>query len=202
MISEIIPIQIKICMKRSMLSVALLGAMLAGISNASAQGQITFANSSPASLVTTNSPLSSNVATKGTYKVALYWGTVGSTEAQLVSIATAGSYPVNGRFNGGVVTTPNGTPPGGQAVFEVKGWTGNYADYETAYAAAQTDSVVLVGTSGMWTQATAAGGTASPVFMNFPGLVLGMPEPSTYALTILGLLAFAWKPLRRRMLRK
>jgi PEP-CTERM motif len=177
-------------MKKLVLAALSLGLAV----GAYAQGQITFANISPAPVVTTNDTFgvygtvnATGTAAKTAYHVALYWGTVGSTEAQLVSIATAGSYPVAGRFNGGVVTTPNGTAPGASAVFEVKGWTGAFNDYESAYAAAQTDHTIFVGATGIFTQTTSAGGTASPVNINFTGLTLSpVPEPSTIALAGLG----------------
>ncbi|MDB6124619.1 MAG: hypothetical protein JWQ71_3612 [Pedosphaera sp.] len=114
------------------------------------------------------------------FHVALYWGVLGSAEAQLVVIGRSGAgytsgttgglnAALPGRFYGGNFVTGTATDPSGSATFEVRGWTGNYASYEAAFAAAQTDRSIFVGVSGPFTSPT--GGYAGTVSKPLP------PEP-------------------------
>jgi hypothetical protein len=154
------------------------------------QGTIYFANNPQFPVYTNNAIGNYGNAPQNKFHVALYWGTVGSTEAQLVQIGPAVGGVADGIFNGGVYTTPNGTAPGANAVFEVKGWTGNFATYEAALAAAQYDSSIQVDTSGAWVNPTGpnAGNPAPMIFgpEGFNCLFLTslttVPEPSTIVL--------------------
>jgi hypothetical protein len=152
------------------------------------QGTIYFANNSQYPVYTNDGISSYGYAPQNNFHVALYWGILGSTEAQLVQIGPAVGGVANGVFNGGVYTTPNGTAPGANAVFEVRGWTGNYSTYELALAAAASNPSVQVDTSGIWVNSTGPN-TGNPATMlfgpaGFKRLFLSsvVPEPSTITL--------------------
>jgi len=151
-----------------------------------AQGTIYFANNLQFPVYTNNGISTYGYASQNNFHVALYWGILGSTEAQLVQIGPAVGGSADGVFNGGVYTTPNGTAPGASAVFEVRGWTGNYGTYELALAAAASNPSVQVDTSGIWVNPTGlnAGAPASMLLgpTGFKRLFLSsavVPEPST-----------------------
>jgi len=196
---------------------AILTVLAVGVSaSLFAQGTVKFANTAT-SLVNTNDKAGHIGAAASTaFHVALYWGVLGSTEAQLVQIGpngtvdsstTGGLNPaLPGRFGGAVMTTGNATAPSQAATFQVRGWTGNFTTYEAAYAAALTDTTVFVGVSGLFSSPTGgdtAGNTHPPdpaplnLGTNFTGLsVSPVPEPSTIALGGLG--AAALLLFRRR----
>jgi hypothetical protein len=118
-----------------------------------AQGTINFANIPSTYYVVTNNPAGGfGRAEASSFHVALYWGPLGSAESDLVQIGSAAPGIVAGRFYAGTYTTPTDTAPGQDAMFEVKGWTGNYNTYEDAVASG--DPAVLVGVSGMWQNPT------------------------------------------------
>ncbi|MDB6122696.1 MAG: hypothetical protein JWQ71_1689 [Pedosphaera sp.] len=200
----------------------LLAALTVGLSaSVFAQGTIKFANgvqntnTTPATpyntdLVRTNDLQGhTGLAASTFFHVALYWGITGSTEAQLVVIAATGtgttsvgglSPALPGRFSGGTAlwVTGNGTPPSGDAVFQVRGWSGNFASYEAAYAA----GTGYIGVSTMFSAHTGGAGSppetpASTLGTAFTGLTISpVPEPSTIALGGLG--AAALLLFRRR----
>lgn len=163
------------------------------------QGQVTFANNST-TLVSTNATLigggvgsAATTASGGTVKVALYWGVASSSEAQLVQIgATAGISPVAGRINAGIYTTPVETVAGASAAFQVRGWTGGYATYEAAYAAATSGTQgILLGVSSVFSAVTGGAGTPPGAPATLAGAIpsftlVPVPEPSTIALAGLG----------------
>ena len=168
-----------------------------------AQGTITFANNPSFPVITNNLGQYGN-AMSTVFHVSLYWGVLGSTDAQLVQIGPAIGGSGDGLFNGGVYTTPGGTAPGGNAVIEVKGWTGNFGTFEEARAASVTNSAVLTDLSGGWTNATGLNAsTAAPFIFGTSGfnclvLIPTVPEPSTVALGGLGAAAIWWRLRRRR----
>ncbi|EEF57603.1 PEP-CTERM sorting domain-containing protein [Pedosphaera parvula] len=155
------------------------------------QGTIYFANTPQFPVYTNNGISTYGNAPQNNFHVALYWGILGSTEAQLVQIGPAVGGVADGVFNGGVYTTPNGTAPGANAMFEVRGWTGNYTTYEAALAAAPNNLSVEIDTSGAWINPTGpnAGAPAAMLFgpTGFKRLFLSsVPEPSTIALAGMG----------------
>jgi hypothetical protein len=189
-----------------------------------AQGTITFANDA-ATLVTTNDLAAGGAHTgaatsaNGT-RVVLYYSTAAVAPAintgnltdltgwTLSSPSTpdiAGT-PLAGRFSGGTQTTDSSG--GGATVWVmVRGWTGGFADWATAYAAAnQPGSSIFIGTTkvAFQTPTGAPFGTpptaAVPMTLGpsgFNGLVLTpVPEPSTFVLAGLG--AAALMIFRRR----
>jgi PEP-CTERM motif len=193
-------------MKKAILTMLAIGAT----TSLFAQGQLKFANTATTLVMTNDLQGHVGAALGSTFHVALYWGVLGSTEAQLVQIGPSGVGTVaglagvgSGRFTAGstAYVTGTATPINGTATFEVKGWTGNYASYDAAYAAAiGGDTSVLLGTSGLFNLATGGGGTptvpppsdltaggTSTLTPAFTGLTLApVPEPTTIALAGLG----------------
>jgi hypothetical protein len=185
---------------KKILSVLMLVMCSAGVY---AQGTINFANNPSFPVITNNLGQYGN-AMSTVFHVSLYWGVLGSTDAQLVQIGPAIGGSGDGLFNGGVYTTPAGTAPGANAVIEVKGWTGNFATFEAAKAASVSNSAVLTDFSGGWTNATGFNAsTAAPFIFGTSGfnclvLIPTVPEPSTMAFGMVGTAAIWWRFRRRR----
>jgi len=192
-------------MKKQLLTAILAAGTATG---AFAQGTVVFENSAGSGNITFDSSSGAN-ASPGQYTVALLWaaGTSVVPQSSLTQIAiytpTAGGGNGAGFFQDPtVVTTPAGTAGGAQAVFEVVGWTGNFANWAAAQAGAAkigqsaefingtgnpggspaTPAVLLSGTGGAWNGNLVI---ATPV-----------PEPTTLALGALG--AAALLAFRRR----
>jgi|SRR5579872_472331 len=167
-----------------------------------AQGVVNFSNFSGTGVtgrVDTNNPV--GVAASGSYNVGLYWGVLGSSEAQLVLIAEGAGNFSSGRFSLGNATTGVGTAAGADGIFEVKAWTGSLATYEAAYAAAVAGGGQQVGVSGTFQNSTGGAGTPPSTPSNLTGWTTGVilnpvPEPTTLALGGLG--AAALLLFRRR----
>ncbi len=161
-----------------------------------AQGTVVFANNA-ATLITDNTQAGAP-AVAGQFFVALYWGTLGSVESSLVNIGPAGITPTQttgiiapGRYSGGTYTTGNATPQSGTATFQVRAWKiSNGATYEIASA---TPGAVF-GKSALFTSAT--GGGVNPAILLAgvaPGFAVGVPEPSTIVLSMLGAAALLFR---------
>lgn len=103
----------------------------------------------------------------------------------------------NGTFIGGTRNIPDIAGPGFGAAFQVRAWSGAFATYEDAYAAAQLDGVTLVGKSVVFHMPTLGGGAtpAQSIFgankLNQFNVAPVVPEPSSIALGLLGLGAIA-----------
>jgi|ERR1051325_4118965 hypothetical protein len=177
-----------------------------------AQGTIGFGNDGT-TLVSTNNGSASGIAVGGTSpRVVLYYSSAATpppintanladlTGWSLASPTTAVSVgvPVGGRFANATRTADN-VSPGGQVWLMVRGWTGGFADWGAALAAAGGNPNVLLGTTTVaWQQATGnptSTPAGTPVNMTlgangFNGLVLQpvgvVPEPSTFVLAGLG----------------
>lgn len=138
------------------------------------------------------------------YHVELLAGPVGSLNigdltSRRVFIPTTG----NGQFFDGSTVILNGIPAGlGNSdptlnvALALRGWTGNFTDWNSAFAAAQLDTSVRVGVTGIFGNPTGGGGTPPAVQANLVGwlannpLVLApVPEPGTIALGGLGIAA-------------
>jgi hypothetical protein len=170
----------KLLVAFSALAVSLISAL-----DLHAQGTVVFQNATgyPNYPVLTNSASGPGLAVGSDYHVALYWGPLGSAETDLVQIGSAlqGLPSVPGYFYASPsYTTGSATAPGDDAMFEVKGWTGNYNTYEDAVASG--DPAVLVGVSGMWQNPTGGNGTPPALPRNFifgpggfEGLLLDTP---------------------------
>jgi hypothetical protein len=81
------------------------------------------------------------------FRVALFWNVAGAAEATLIQIGPSilvDSLP--GRFNGGIYTTPTGSPRS-FAVFQVRAWSAQFETYDRAIPGRG-----YVGKSSLWTQ--------------------------------------------------
>lgn len=155
--------------------------------SAFAQGTVNFNNS--ASSLVIDPRTGAAAASGGGFTVALYWGVLGTTDANaLVQIGATGLInPTPGRYSAGTRTTGNATAPGQSAVFQVRAWeTSGGSTYEQAVAS----GTAYYGSSALFTSAT--GGAGSPpsaavsLSATVPGFTL-VPEPSTFALGALGI---------------
>jgi hypothetical protein len=162
-----------------------------------AQGTVSFSTSTANHKVVFSS--NTTQAAVG-FNVALYWGSTGSTEGQLVQLGANTTVAATGFLvAGGVRTTGSATPEGGVGVFQIRAWNGNAATFETALSGIGfTD----LGKSALFTNGTGAPNGTPPTTASqlagwtSPVLVAPVPEPSTLALAGLG--AAAMLVLRRR----
>jgi hypothetical protein len=182
--------------------VILFGTWLGGIAaNALAQGQIVFDNfgSSSTSPTATSSGLfwlstgGVPVLINQDFNAALYGGTNPTSLPLLITVLLSngtgiGDNPSPGYFReqSGDVYTIQGAIH--TTFVQVQAWTGNYNSYDAAVAAGApaAQSPVFVNLVGV-----PPGGPVDVAAM--PAMVLGVPEPSTFALVGLGCLL-----LRRR----
>lgn len=177
------------------------------------QGRVNFANSA-STLITTNGSLVSQgtgltVAAAGRYYFGLYLGSLGTPENLLTLALLATNVASAGRLSGGnPVALPAQYPAGTPLTFQIRGWSAFAGlSFEEAATKFNTFPCVYAGVSPLG-QVTP---TASP---NPGGLLFGTsagqlnsgfelyatctPEPSTYALAILGTLALGLATRRRR----
>jgi len=132
---------------------------------------------------------------------ALYGGAGGTTNpASLVLLGAPTTILFDGFFSGGTRTN-NAVAPGANGVFQVRAWDSTYgATYEDFLANGAKPADATTGVSGLFTSGT--GGGSAPAIPavslsgSFPGMVL-VPEPTTYALGMLGL-GVVWLARRRR----
>jgi len=173
---------------------------MGAIAGAFAQGSVIFENSLSTGNITLDSS-SGPSAPAGGYTVALLYAP-GTTPVAQGSLAVIGTYGPAGTsagffFDGTTITTPNTTAGGASAIFEVEGWTGNFANYAAAIAGG-----ARVGATAQFVNGTGnPGGQPATPPSNTTGwngnLVLApVPEPSTIALGGLG--AAALLLFRRR----
>jgi len=169
----------------------LLAAITMGLTaSVFAQGTIDFANVSGTGTSGRIMTLSNGIpvlAANGTYSVGLYWGVLGSTEAQLTLILQGKGNFSAGRFTLGNAVTGAATAPGANATFEVKAWDGPTTSYEAAVAAGTGG----VGTSGLFQNPTGGGGSPPGLPAEINGwtgniIITPIPEPATIALCGLG----------------
>jgi len=154
-----------------------------------AQGTVAFENYDGGGLVMQN-----GVGYAGTYTVALYGGTLGSSFAQLTLLSTfqvlstAGNTP--GNFFSGVEPSITGVAPGSSATLVVQGWDGTFANYAAAVAAGGTENVGQTATFSNPTGHTGSPPSPGAFLTGMPTLTLApIPEPTTIALGGLGALS-------------
>jgi len=124
--------------------------------------------------------------------VALYGSTatgLGQNETSLTQLGAVVNTIAPGYFNGG---TRNIGAPGDTVTLQVRAWTGGFANWDLAYAAALSDPNVFVTvTRPMWQQITGGGTNPTQPITGagrFAGATLTpVPEPSSIALGLLGL---------------
>lgn len=167
-----------------------------GVISSYAQGTVTFANAAATAITNVSSgPVGSPGATRASVTVGLYGSTsLGLPDASsLALIGAVGNTFTPGLFSLGVRNIGN---PGDTVTLQVRAWSGAFATYEAAYAAALVDGVTLVGTSTKWEQVTGGGPnptqpiTGAGRLTPFTVSTL-VPEPSSIALGLLGLGAIA-----------
>jgi hypothetical protein len=189
-------------MKRTLLFAVVL---LVSLTGAFGQGTLIFNNNASAAFnLYTNNATGTALGVMsgaGRYRVGLYASTnLSATAGSLELVGLATNTALNGKFNGGSqFILPNGYPTSQQIVFQLRAWTfsaGTSFENALIYAAADPLNVAW-GTSPLGTT-TPGGGLiqAGALFGTAPGLlptgfVLGIPEPSTIALSLLGLGAIA-----------
>lgn len=150
------------------------------------QGAVTFANGAAGTEV--RGPGGALIA--GT--VALYGSTSTglANDTSLTQIGSTVNTIAPGYFLGGTRNIGN---PGDTVTLQVRAWTGGFATWDAAFAAAQTDTgIFLTRTRPMWTQITGGGGVNPPQPITGAGRFSGaslepVPEPSSIALGLLGL---------------
>jgi len=193
-------------MKKQLLTAILAAGLAAG---AFAQGTVVFENSAGSGNITFDSS-SGAFASPGQYTIALLWAPGTSVVPQNSLTQIAVYTPTAGGGNGAgffqdptVVTTPAGTAGGAQAIFEVVGWTGNFANWAAASA---PGGAAKIGQSAEFVNGTGnpGGSPATPaVLLSGTGgawngnlVIAPVPEPTTLALGGLG--AAALLLFRRR----
>lgn len=180
-------------------------AMMVGLSlGAFAQGTVIFQNSA-SQLVLQDLGTSTVSAPAGTH-VALYYSPTAVTDpfaAALHQISGGvGTLVSPGRFILGTKTTDTDAAAGSTIFVSIRGWTGNFATWNEAAAAAASGTQVWLGASGVFSMATGGVGTppSPPIAIStipgFTGFTITVPEPTTFALAGLG--AAALLIFRRR----
>jgi hypothetical protein len=126
-------------------------------------------------------------------RVALY-GSVQTNlpnHSSLVQIGATADTFAPGLFSGGA---RNIGSPGALVTLQVRAWTGGFASYELAIVAAVVGEPIYVNYTAPWMQ-TVGGGTLPTMPITgpgrFQGLDLAIPEPSSYAIALMGVIAFA-----------
>jgi hypothetical protein len=113
-----------------------------------------------------------------------------------INLGAVTNTTANGSIIGGERSVP-GLPEGSEVAFQLRAWTGAFATYEDAFAAALGNSSILVGESRVFmvVDLGGPGGTPTPAIFGVNRLnsftVQPIPEPSSIALGLLGLGAIA-----------
>jgi len=150
-----------------------------------AQGTVNFVTSTANQVIT----ISGVGAGAGVATAALYAGGSAGSLAQIgATTVTIG----NGAINGGTRTTGVDVPAGTTGFFQVRAWTGGFATYELALAAAASDNSIRVGQTTVFQSPTGNPAGSPPTNPSnligwvTPIALAPVPEPSTIALGILG----------------
>jgi len=186
-------------MKKLILTIAALVGVSAG---AYAQGTIAFNNFSatPGRVLTNSTSTTTNGAVlapaSGGYHVELMFAPIGGTNftSGTVFLAAAGAA---GQFFDGTtviltgITAGTGNADANNVQLFIRGWTGAFADYASASAAASTGNAAI-GQTAVWSNPTGGAGTALPANMvnwlaSNPLMLAPVPEPTTLALGGLGI---------------
>lgn len=184
-------------------------ALTVAASNLFAQGTIAFLNNSATLVrldasaaavfgVAANSPVPKYNATTAPFVAGLYYGAGSTAPTTLAKTANFSAFSA-GTFNGGT-TTLTGVGENAPVNLQVKVWESTYgATYEAALGAGMINGRNgVVGQSAVWNMlagnATTVPNLASGGFQGFTTSVV--PEPSTFALGLLGLVGLF--VLRRR----
>lgn len=172
-----------------------------------AQGQLAFNNLSNAS---TNPAATSGglfwISTAGTpvtisqdFNAALYGGANSTSLVLLSTVLLSNGSGVGDNFFGpGTFSEPANnvyTIQGAitSAFFQVEAWTGTFNSYAAAVSAGAPAAQ-----SPVFLNPVSVGPGTPTDLVGLPAMVLSVPEPSTFSLIGLGLLAFLWRFLNRR----
>jgi hypothetical protein len=123
------------------------------------------------------------------FRVQLYAAPANTPESSLAPVGTFTSFFSEagaGFFSGATISVP-GVPPGSTATLQVRAWEANWTNYEEAVAAGG-----LHGRSDVF-HISLAGLAGSAVNLRGLESFCLVPEPSTWALGLLGLTIFLWK---------
>jgi hypothetical protein len=165
----------------------------------STAGTVVFANSTATAI--TNTVTGTRISGASAFTIGLYVGAANETSNQLVLVGTSLNSSLSaGTFSGGNPFTINtnlvaSAITGNSVAFQIRAWsTAGGASYEAAYAAAQNNTAILVGTSTLVSSSLALGGGTTPaaaLFGSGAGLVGSFtvspaPEPTTILLGCLG----------------
>lgn len=166
-----------------------------------AQGTVNFANgaagvNSPVSVDSSSGPVMASTA-NGPWLAMLYAGPSGSAEGALSSAIVSGSPAALGATPGyvlGGARTITGIPAGTAAVLQIRAWRSDLGGtWEAAGGALRAN---YTSTSTPITVTLGGGATPTPNMVGLTSFVIPVPEPSSFALGLLGLGAIAL--LRRR----
>lgn len=187
-------------MKKLLLGIA---AILAAGASVYAQGVVAFANTSttPVTYGENQYGLTGPLPTGPSFSAQLLYAPGTDplanppTTLDVLGASTPFSAALVGRFNGGARTTPSTTAPGARAWFQVQVWEAAFgATYQAAATAPARDVAgvtrqAFIGTSLVFNVPT--GSTAGAPLVTTGGLgaiqVVPVPEPTTWALGLLGL---------------
>jgi hypothetical protein len=175
--------------------------LLAALPAKAQQGAVTFANSS-------STPIRNIPGTNVSARVALYGTTQTNLPAYsylnpaLLQIGATADTFTPGLFSGGA---RNIGLPADLVTLQVRAWTGGFATFELAYAAAMADPNVCVQCSALWVQPVGGGTLPSQPITGpgrftgiyFGGFTCGIPEPSVVSLAGLAAVALVVHRLRR-----
>jgi len=166
------------------------------------QGTVNFANTATTLIMTNFQANTGPISGAGNYMFGLYVGPFGSSPSSLSLVALATNSILPGRFNGDSAVA---MPAGVQLSFQVRGWSsfaGNTFEQAYTYGVGNNFPVALVGESSLGFFTVPSSGSVV-IFGTGPGQVGGFtlfpvtPEPSSYALALLGLSLFCGLRLRR-----
>ncbi len=144
--------------------IPLLALLALGTANIFAQGVVTFANVGTGLDAPVTNAVTGQMLSGSGFLVQCYAGPASSIEAVLTPIGSPTTFRTNslaGYFYAGSETN-DFVLPGTTGTFQARAWTAGFATYEAALAAAQTDPLVMVGTSTVFQNAT---GISSPAIL-------------------------------------
>jgi hypothetical protein len=177
----------------------ILALMSLGAASMFAQGVVSFTNTGTGlDAPITNAVTGQRLSGSG-FLVQCYAGPANTVALALTPIGSSTIFatgPAAGYFSAGKETN-DFVLPGTAGTFQARAWTAGFATYEAALAAAQTDPLVMVGTSTVFQNGT---GISSPAILT--GLqsfgIAPVSEPSLIGFLGCGIAALLCHRRRRR----
>lgn len=167
------------------------------------QGTVDFRNTLSTPITTNNLQGTSGlISGAGNYRFGLYVGPFGSSGGSLTLVGSGINGTIAGQFTGGSVVA--GFPPDTQVSFQVRGWSsfaGNSYEQASIYATGGNLPLAYLGQSMLGSFTVPSSGSVI-LFGTGPGQVGGfelspIPEPSTFILSVVGLLLLGGRRLCR-----